>query len=147
MKQHPEPTVGALIVRKDGKILLTSSPKFFGKWVVPGGHVELGETLEAALKREIREELSIEIDVGRLAMVGDFIFDPCFHKKKHFIFHDFVCRHVSGKPKADGRELAEAKWFSAKEALAADLEPHTRKALVTYLNKLPCYQNKSRKPE
>ena len=144
---YPEATVGALIVREDSKLLLARSPKFFNKWIVVGGHVKLGETLEAALRREIREELSIEIEVGRLVMVGDFIFDPCFHKKKHFIFHDFLCRHVSGKPKVDGRELTEAKWFSAKGALAADLESHTRKALVTYLNELPCYQNKPRKPE
>ena len=51
----PEVVVGALIF-KDGKLLLISSPKWKGKYIIPGGHVELGEKLVDALKREVRKK-------------------------------------------------------------------------------------------
>jgi len=138
MSDFPEPTVGAVIFRSDGAVLLARSPKFFGKWVVPGGHVELGESLREAVEREVMEELGIKVKVERLVNVGDFIYDPCFHKKKHFVFLDFACRYISGEPKVDGRELTEYKWFTPAEALKADMEPYTRTAVEAHLSKAPC---------
>ncbi len=49
-QRYPEPTVGALIFNNEGKIFLMKSHKWKGKYVIPGGHVELGETIEKALK-------------------------------------------------------------------------------------------------
>lgn len=54
-QRYPEPTVGALILNLQGQLFLMKSPKWRGKYVVPGGHVELGESLEEALRREIKE--------------------------------------------------------------------------------------------
>lgn len=143
----PEPTVGAIVINDEGKILLAKSPKFYGLWIVAGGHVELGETIEHAIKREVEEELGIQIEVDRLLTVQDFIFDPSFHKKKHFIFLDFLCRYISGEPKVDGRELTELKWFTPEEALEANIDGYTRRSIEAYLNKLPPYDNKPRETE
>lgn len=57
----PEPTVGALIFDPAGRLFLMRSHKWGGKYVVPGGHVELGETLEVALRREVAEETGLSI--------------------------------------------------------------------------------------
>ena len=46
---YPEPTVGALIVNKEGRILLTKSHKWFDKYTLPGGHIEVGETMKEAV--------------------------------------------------------------------------------------------------
>ncbi len=51
-QHYPEPTVGALIFDPAGHLFLMKSHKWGGQYVVPGGHVELGETLEATLRRE-----------------------------------------------------------------------------------------------
>ena len=56
IKQFPEPTVGALVFNPEGKILLIKSYKWTGKYVISGGHIELGESIEQALKREVKEE-------------------------------------------------------------------------------------------
>ena len=64
-QQYPEPTVGALIFNQADKILLIKSHKWHNQYVVPGGHIELGETMEDALRREIEEETGLSIhDIG-----------------------------------------------------------------------------------
>ncbi|MFA5871946.1 MAG: nucleotide exchange factor GrpE [Parcubacteria group bacterium] len=92
-KKYPEPVVGALILNRDGKILLAKSKKWSGQFTVFGGHVEMGETLEEAIRREVKEEAGIDVEVmGRLGF-DESIFDKDFHEKKHFIFIDFLCRY------------------------------------------------------
>ena len=60
-KKYPEPTCGALIFNPVGKIFLMKSRKWRDKYVMPGGHIELGEKIEDALKREIKEETGLDI--------------------------------------------------------------------------------------
>jgi len=58
---HPEPIAGALIFDSRGKIFLTKSHKWHDKYVIPGGHIGLGERAVDALRREIKEETGLEI--------------------------------------------------------------------------------------
>lgn len=71
--------VGALIFDEQGKLLLTKrGPKAkneVGKWEIPGGGVEFGETVEEAVVREIKEELAITISVQEMLQVADHIID------------------------------------------------------------------------
>src|SRR6266516_4409321 len=83
---YPEPTVGALIVNKDGKILLTKSHKWFDKFTLPGGHIEVGETMEEAVKREVKEEVGLAVEVVEFLLMQEAIFAKEFWQKKHFIF-------------------------------------------------------------
>ena len=91
-QKYPEPTVGALIFNQGGKVFLMTSPKWKGKYVIPGGHIELGETIEQALKREIKEETNLDIFDIKFITLQEFIFGEEFHKKKHFIFLDYACK-------------------------------------------------------
>ena len=90
--QYPEPTVGGLIINPEGKLFLMRSYKWKHCYTVPGGHIELGETMEDALVREIKEETNLDICDIEFLLYQEFIRDPAFWKKKHFIFFDFTCR-------------------------------------------------------
>jgi len=59
----PEPTVGALIVDQQGKILLARSHKWFDKYTLPGGHIEVGESMADAVRREVKEEVGLDVEV------------------------------------------------------------------------------------
>ncbi|MFQ5951625.1 MAG: NUDIX domain-containing protein, partial [Candidatus Geothermarchaeales archaeon] len=77
---------------QEGRILLATSHKWRGRCCVPGGHVELGESLEDAVMREVKEETGLEVDEVEPLMVQEAIFSPEFHEKRHFIFLDYKCR-------------------------------------------------------
>jgi ADP-ribose pyrophosphatase YjhB (NUDIX family) len=69
-----------------------------GQWSLPGGAVEVGETLEAAVAREIAEETGIVIDVGPIVDVLDRIFrDAAGRVRYHFVLIDYVCRAIGGR--------------------------------------------------
>lgn len=81
------------IIFLEGKILLIHR-KRDGKeyWVTPGGGVEEGETLEEAVKREVREEIGIDVEVGREVLrVTNHVYDE--DNEQHF----FACTYVSGE--------------------------------------------------
>lgn len=98
----PRPIVGvAAVVFDREEILLVrrGKPPAKGRWSLPGGAVELGETLVGALKREIREELSIEVDVGGLVGVFDKVFpDDAGRIAYHYVLVDFWAELREGMP-------------------------------------------------
>ena len=110
-KAIPHYDVTAAIIRKNGKILITKRPSeglLGGLWEFPGGKREPGETLEACLRREIEEELDIEIHVGKLFMAVK-------HAYSHFriTLHCFDCTHKSGRVRKLG--VADYRWVQPGE--------------------------------
>jgi nucleoside triphosphatase len=134
MQTYPEPTVGALILNAEDQVLLVRSHKWRDRYVMPGGHIELGETMEAALHREIREETGLEI--RDLEFIGwqEFIYDAAFWKRRHFIFFDYACRADSTDVTLNDEGQAY-RWVSLEEALALPIEAYTRHAIQAYLAK------------
>lgn len=132
---YPEPTTGALVVNKDGKILLVKSFKWYDKWTIPGGHIELGETMEHAAKREMKEEVGLDVEIVDFLGVQEAIFTTEFTKRKHFVFLDFVAKCENDKVKADNDEIQNFIWVDPEEALKLDLESFTKKRLELYLKK------------
>ncbi|KKU57471.1 MAG: ADP-ribose pyrophosphatase [Candidatus Amesbacteria bacterium GW2011_GWA2_47_11b] len=134
-QQFPEPTVGALILNPQGEIFLMKSHKWRHKYVIPGGHIEVGEKMQDALKREIKEETGLDIYDIRPVHFQEFIFDKAFWKKRHFIFFDFACRTNSPKVKLDS-EGQEYVWVPIKKALKLQVEPYTRQTIKEYLKQI-----------
>ena len=130
-QQYPEPTVGALVFNPAGKLLLMKSHKWHNQYVVPGGHIELGETMEAALRREISEETALSVRDIEFVSLQEFIFDQAFHEEgRHFIFIDFMCQTDAGEDDVVlNDEAQEYVWVSVDEALALPIEPYTRRLL------------------
>jgi nucleoside triphosphatase len=134
MTQYPEPTVGALILNKENQVFLMKSPKWHGKYVIPGGHIEIGESAESALVREIKEETCLDINNIEFISFQELIYDPIFQKKKHFIFLDFSCKTESTEVKLN-EEGESYIWTTIDQALTLDIEPYTRKTIENYLKK------------
>ncbi len=131
-QQFPEPTVGALIFNRDGKLFLMKSHKWKGKWVVPGGHIELGERMEDALRREVKEETSLDIHDIEFLCFQEFIYDERFWKRSHFIFFDYACRTDATDVRLND-EAEEYVWVTLDEALALPVEHYTTVAIREYV--------------
>jgi len=132
---YPEPTVGALIVNKDGRILLTKSHKWFDKYTLPGGHIEVGETMKEAVIREVKEEVGLDVEVAEMLLMQEAVFAEEFWRKKHFIFLDFLCKSKDQRVKLDGRELQEYLWEYPGAAFKLNLDSFTRNTLEKYLQR------------
>ena len=124
-REYPEAPivgVGAVIV-KDNQVLLVrrGSAPSRGMWSIPGGTVELGETLAQAAVREVREECQVEVEAGRVLSTLDLIQrDPKGRIRYHYVLVDLVARHVSGEPKA-GTDALEARWVKEAEFNQLDM--------------------------
>jgi nucleoside triphosphatase len=131
----PEPTVGALIVNDEGKILLAKSHKWYDKYTLPGGHVEVGESMVDALQREVKEEVGLDVEVVEMLLIQEAIFAPEFYKKKHFIFIDFYCKSKNQQVKLDHDEIQGYVWVYPGAAYNLKLDSFTRKALDRFLER------------
>jgi len=110
--------VGGVVVR-DGLVLLArrGKPPLHGRWVVPGGTVELGETLEEALVREMREETGIEVEPVEVLTVFDRIERDGASVVYHYVIVDYLCRWVSGEAVA-GSDALDVAWVRPAEMAA-----------------------------
>jgi mutator protein MutT len=103
--------VGGVIV-DDGKVLLVRRryEPLKGHWSLPGGMVEIGETLEAALTRELLEETGLAVDVGPVIEVFDRITPDEDHRiRYHFVLIDYLCWTGGGALRA-GSDVDAAIW-------------------------------------
>lgn len=128
--------VGAIIVNEQGQLFLArrgeNAKNERGCWEFPGGSVEFGETLAEALKREMREEYGIEIEVGELLDVADHILPE---EGQHWVSPTFICRISEGAPKiVEPEKCSEIGWFSPTE-VPEPLSIISRVNLQHYLEK------------
>ena len=114
--------VVAAIIHHDGAYFATQRGygEFEGMWEFPGGKIEPGESQETALKREIQEELGVDITIGELLCTTEYDY-PTFH----LTMHCYLCSVASGE--IELREHKSAQWLTAEtldtvEWLPADKE-------------------------
>ncbi len=127
--------VGAVIEDKAGRILLVKHiPErggfWQGKWICPGGELELGETIEEGIKREVREETQLEIELvsplppfDRIVRVNDRV-------SLHVIYIDCLARVTGGELKP-GSDIGEAIWVKKEHIpqIWEELHDDTKKLL------------------
>lgn len=132
--EKPEVAIGALVL-KDQKVLLVKrnqSPAK-GLWALPGGKVNLGETLRQAAMREIFEETSISI-IPRQPI---YSFDSIHKDEKgsvqfHYVIIDLLAEYKEGELKA-GDDAAEVGWFSLEDLEKIPVNESTKKLVKQYL--------------
>lgn len=135
VQQCPQIGVGA-VVFKDNKILLVKrkNPPAKNQWAIPGGRLQLGETLREACQREILEETGINIKVGELIYTfevierradGQILF--------HYVILDFLADYLSGTA-IPGDDATEVGWFSPQDIKSLDINPYTKKLLKEKLH-------------
>jgi 8-oxo-dGTP diphosphatase len=114
--------VVAGLILGEGRVLVTqrrADQSFALHWEFPGGKLEPGEAPVAALVRELREEIGVEVAVGR-------IWDVLFHAYPAFdlVMLVYACRITAGEPRAV--EVADLRWVSPRELAAYDVVPGDR---------------------
>lgn len=133
MIKYPEPTVGAVIFNPEGKVLLCKSHKWNDQYVIPGGHIELGEKMEDALRREILEETGLNIYDIKLISLKESVYSDTFHEKKHFIFIDYRCKTDSSNVQLND-EADSYKWVNLEEIENYDLGGFVKELLIKIKN-------------
>lgn len=110
--------VVAAVIFKDDKVFATQRGygEFKDGWEFPGGKVESGESPEDALRREIREELEVDVNVGDLIETIEYDY-PAFHLSMKC----FACTIASGSPHLLEHEAA--KWLTSKQLGSVDWLP------------------------
>lgn len=118
--------VVAAILQGDGVYFATQRGygEFEGMWEFPGGKIEQGETAESALKREIQEELGIDITIDKFLCTTEYDY-PSFH----LTMHCYLCRVKSGK--LELREHKSARWLRTEELDSVEWLPADKDVIET----------------
>lgn len=140
---HPVPTVGALIFNHAGEVLMVRTRKWSDRWGMPGGKIQMGESMVDALRREIREETGLEIEDVRFEITQDCINPPEYYRSAHFVLVNYTCRTRTDGLVVLNDEAQEYKWVPLAEAFKLDLNQPTL-VLLRHVTASPLKANVSR---
>lgn len=129
--ERPIVGVGTVIIDSDRVLLVRRATEpLKGEWSIPGGAVELGETLQDAARREAREETGLAAEPLEVLAVFDSIFvDQRGRVQYHYVLVDYLCRLISGEP-GPGTDVSEVKWVHGEQLECLHLR-ETIKQVVT----------------
>jgi len=136
MKSNVTPVVGGLIQSLDLELLFVRTHKWKDFFSIPGGKVQYGESLEDAIKREIKEETNLDVSHVMMGPTFDSIESHQFWKKEHFIMINFLCLLQPTCKKTDlvlNEEAEEYIWISPEKAKMLLMNEETKKLLSWYL--------------
>jgi ADP-ribose pyrophosphatase YjhB (NUDIX family) len=122
--------VGAIIVENQRVVLIKRGhPPLLGEWSIPGGMLELSQTMRQAAVREAHEETGLTVEAGELLGVFDRIVrDDDGRTLYHYVLIDFLCRPVTGELHAAG-DADDARWFTLEEMNALPLPKDTAEVI------------------
>ena len=138
-RQYPKQPlvgVGAIIVDA-GRVVLVrrGQAPLLGEWSIPGGMLELGETVRRGAEREALEETGLVVRVTELIGVFDrVVLDDDKRCQYHYVLIDFLCERVSGDLHAAG-DAADARWFTLEEVGKLPLPEDTAGVIRSALEK------------
>lgn len=132
------PAVGAFVLREDSVLLVRRArPPNAHRWSVPGGMVKMGETVEAAVVREVREECGVAVRPGGVFQVSDFVErDDRGRIRFHYVLIDVLCDFISGavRPATDAENAA---WLPIRGLHEYDVTETTLAAIRSVLSRRP----------
>ena len=123
--------VGAVIVRNGRALIIKRAhePRK-GEWSLPGGLLELGESLQHAVRREIKEETNLDVDVGPVIETFDRVHrDDAGKIRYHFVIVDYVCWPKSGEP-MPGSDADGVAWVTADEIDEYKVNAHAKAVIL-----------------
>ena len=134
-RQYPDRPifgVGAIIFEGDKVLLIKrGSVPLEGYWSLPGGAQEAGETVEAAVIREILEETGLEIKIIKFATMVDIIdLDEAGKARHHYTVADYICRVTGGELQAGG-DADKALWVPIADLDEFNLTPKAKEVIET----------------
>jgi 8-oxo-dGTP diphosphatase len=114
-QRYPVPAVGAIILRGDEILLIKRGAEpALGKWSIPGGSVEIGETLREAVRREVKEETNLDVEVGKLAGITDLIVEKEGILTWHYVLINYFATATEGDPVA-ATDVSECRWVKLSD--------------------------------
>jgi len=131
---RPIVAVGAIVVEK-GRVLMARRGKepSYGLWSVPGGAVHLGEDLKAAARREIREELGIEVELTDVIEILERVTrDAEGRVQYHYVVVDYLARRADGEP-TSSPEALEVRWIAPEEFSQYEMTRGTAEVILRIL--------------
>jgi 8-oxo-dGTP diphosphatase len=133
--EHPRPAVGAVVFKGDRILLVKRGrPPARGQWAIPGGNIRLGERLQTAAEREIKEETGVTIRALEPVYAFDAVVEDDLGRIQfHYVIVDLEAEYVSGELRP-GDDAAEAQWVAADELAAMNVSPPTLKLLREQFN-------------
>lgn len=136
-KQAIKTSVVACIIDQQQRVLLTRRciEPFCSQWVMPGGKIDHGEAILAALHREVREEVGLEVHVQGLIDVYEHL--GIGSRNDHYVILYYRCAPASGELRPNGEECTEADWFAAGQLPQMPLPPGCRHILAQVFPELP----------
>jgi 8-oxo-dGTP diphosphatase len=122
--ERPLVGVGGVVIRDERTLLIRrGSAPLEGEWSIPGGMLELGETILEGVRRELLEETAIEVRVLDLIEVFERVTrDEVGKLKYHFVILDYLCEAVRGEAQA-GSDVTEVAWARESELSKYSLTP------------------------
>ena len=150
-RQYPaQPIVGVgAVIIQDGKVVLVKRrfEPLAGQWSLPGGRLELGETLEAGLAREMLEETGLEVQVGPVVDVFDrILLDPERKVRYHYVLIDYLCRPVGGSL-AHGSDVAAVELVDPTDLARFRLTPKATSVIEKALSAARIHRWEGQKAE
>lgn len=121
--KFPVPAVGAVVFRGDAVLLVKrGSEPNKGRWSIPGGALEVGETVEAGVVREVREETGVHVRAMRAIEVRDYLESDGDRVRWQYVLIDMLCEYIEGEP-FPASDADHARFIPLRELGEYDIAP------------------------